>query len=211
MPLSGLVEPHYMCLVQLSLDGSSVAGHLLWPFLSTPGLGLAMMVAIRLTSAPSLTTLTIPAGTQMVGEAWSVIAGKGSTFQDMNNPQPVVQVGVPGSSGLVEITDIIFSTIGPAGGTIVVELNVKQTTQGGAGMWDSHIRLGGGRRPKIDEFWNSDSIINCARIILKELAMSQPILSKTEGPTDNSLKNAQNRNFPFVPSVLTLAVIIWGS
>ncbi|KAJ7787182.1 pectin lyase fold/virulence factor [Mycena olivaceomarginata] len=88
-------------------------------------------------------TLTIPAGTQMVGEAWSVIAGKGSTFQDMNNPKPVVQVGAPGSSGLVEITDIIFSTIGPAGGAIVVEWNVKQTTQGGAGMWDSHIRLGG--------------------------------------------------------------------
>ncbi|KAJ7482757.1 exo-beta-1,3-glucanase [Mycena latifolia] len=88
-------------------------------------------------------TLTIPAGTQMVGEAWSVIAGKGSTFQDMNNPQPVVQVGAPGSSGLVEITDIIFSTIGPAGGAIVVEWNVKQTTQGGAGMWDTHIRLGG--------------------------------------------------------------------
>ncbi|KAJ6611580.1 exo-beta-1,3-glucanase [Mycena sp. CBHHK59/15] len=88
-------------------------------------------------------TLTIPVGTQMVGEAWSVIAGKGSTFQDMNNPRPVVQVGAPGSSGLVEITDIIFSTIGPAGGAIVVEWNVKQTTQGGAGMWDSHIRLGG--------------------------------------------------------------------
>jgi hypothetical protein len=80
----------------------------------------------------------------MVGEAWSVIAGKGSTFQDMNSPQPVVQVGAPGSSGVVEITDIIFSTIGPAGGAIVVEWNVKQTTQGGAGMWDSHIRLGGG-------------------------------------------------------------------
>ncbi|KAJ7787189.1 hypothetical protein B0H14DRAFT_3581016 [Mycena olivaceomarginata] len=50
-------------------------------------------------------TPIIPAGTQMVGEAWS----------DVNNPKPVVQVGAPGSSGLVEITDIIFSTIGPAG------------------------------------------------------------------------------------------------
>ncbi|KAJ7470266.1 exo-beta-1,3-glucanase [Mycena latifolia] len=88
-------------------------------------------------------TITIPAGTQIVGEAWSVIAGKGAAFQDMNNPQVVVQVGAPGSSGLVEITDVIFSTIGPAGGAIVVEWNVKQTTQGGAGMWDSYIRLGG--------------------------------------------------------------------
>ncbi|KAJ6514577.1 exo-beta-1,3-glucanase [Mycena vulgaris] len=88
-------------------------------------------------------TLTIPAGTQIVGEGWSVIAGRGAAFQDMNNPQVVVQVGAPGSSGLLEITDMLFSTIGPAAGAIVVEWNVKQTTQGGAGMWDSHVRLGG--------------------------------------------------------------------
>ncbi|KAJ7771682.1 exo-beta-1,3-glucanase [Mycena metata] len=88
-------------------------------------------------------TLQIPAGTQVVGEGWSVIAGKGSAFQDVNNPQVVVQVGAAGSSGNVEITDIIFSTIGSSPGAIVVEWNVKETTQGGAGMWDSHIRLGG--------------------------------------------------------------------
>ncbi|KAJ6547050.1 exo-beta-1,3-glucanase [Mycena capillaripes] len=88
-------------------------------------------------------TLQIPAGTQIVGEAWSVIAGKGAAFQNINSPQPVVQVGAPGSTGLVEISDIIFSTIGPAGGAIVVEWNVKQSSQGAAGMWDSHIRLGG--------------------------------------------------------------------
>ncbi|KAJ7837014.1 exo-beta-1,3-glucanase [Mycena olivaceomarginata] len=77
-------------------------------------------------------TLQIPAGTRI-----------GAAFQDVTNPQVVVQVGASGSSGLVEITDIIFSTIGPAPGAIVVEWNVKQTTTGGAGMWDSHIRLGG--------------------------------------------------------------------
>ncbi|KAK7015096.1 pectin lyase fold/virulence factor [Favolaschia claudopus] len=88
-------------------------------------------------------TLQIPAGTRVVGEGWSVIAGKGATFQDVNSPKVVVQVGAPGSSGLIEITDIMFSTIGPAPGAIVVEWNVKQETAGGAGMWDSHIRLGG--------------------------------------------------------------------
>lgn len=59
-------------------------------------------------------TLTIPAGTQIVGEAWSVIAGKGSAFQNQASPQPVVQVGAPGSQGVVEITDMLFSTIGPS-------------------------------------------------------------------------------------------------
>ncbi|CAK5279353.1 unnamed protein product [Mycena citricolor] len=88
-------------------------------------------------------TLRIPAGSQVVGEGWSVIAGKGPAFADMNNPQVVVQVGAPGSSGIMEITDIIFSTVGPAPGAIVVEWNVHESTQGSVGMWDSHIRLGG--------------------------------------------------------------------
>ncbi|KAJ7164261.1 pectin lyase fold/virulence factor [Mycena filopes] len=96
-------------------------------------------------------TLQIPAGTQIVGEAWSVIAGKGAAFQNSNSPQPVVQVGAAGSTGVVEITDIIFSTIGPAGGAIVVEWNVKQSSQGSVGMWDSHIRLGGAAGTNLQE------------------------------------------------------------
>ncbi|KAJ7718670.1 exo-beta-1,3-glucanase [Mycena metata] len=89
-------------------------------------------------------TLTIPAGTQVVGEGYgTVIAGRGSAFQNINSPQVVVQAGAPGSSGTLEITDIQFATIGPTPGAIVLEWNVKQTTQGGAGMWDSYIRLGG--------------------------------------------------------------------
>jgi len=90
-------------------------------------------------------TLQIPAGTQMVGEAWSVISGSGSAFQNINSPIPVVQVGAPGSQGILEITDIIFSTVGPAPGAIVVEWNVQQPAgqNGGAGAWDTHIRLGG--------------------------------------------------------------------
>ncbi|KAG6854164.1 hypothetical protein C0991_009816 [Blastosporella zonata] len=59
-------------------------------------------------------TLTIPAGTQIVGEAWSVIAGSGSAFQNQASPQVVVQAGAANSQGVLEISDIIFSTIGPA-------------------------------------------------------------------------------------------------
>jgi glucan 1,3-beta-glucosidase len=36
-----------------------------------------------------------------------------------------------------------FSTRGPAPGAIVMEWNIKGSSQGSAGMWDSHIRLGG--------------------------------------------------------------------
>ena len=49
----------------------------------------------------------------MVGEAWTVIAGKGVAFQNIHSPQVVVRVGTAGSIGAMEITDIVFSTVGP--------------------------------------------------------------------------------------------------
>ncbi|KAH8117300.1 exo-beta-1,3-glucanase [Phellopilus nigrolimitatus] len=97
-------------------------------------------------------TITVPAGTQMVGEAWSVIMGSGSAFQDINNPQPVIRAGDTNSQGVLEITDIIFTTRGPAAGAIVLEWNVHDPAgqQGAAGMWDSHIRLGGALGTNLD-------------------------------------------------------------
>ncbi|KAJ7579936.1 exo-beta-1,3-glucanase [Mycena floridula] len=90
-------------------------------------------------------TLTIPAGTQMVGEAWSVISGAGDAFKDQANPVPVIRAGETGSKGVLEISDIIFSTVGPTPGAIIVEWNVAdpEGQSAAAGMWDSHIRLGG--------------------------------------------------------------------
>lgn len=58
-------------------------------------------------------TITIPAGSQIVGEAWSVILAGGSAFQNQNNPKVVVQAGTAGSTGVMEISDMIFSTVGP--------------------------------------------------------------------------------------------------
>ncbi|KAF9560804.1 glycoside hydrolase family 55 protein [Agrocybe pediades] len=99
-------------------------------------------------------TLTIPAGTRLVGEAWSVIAGKGPAFQDQKHPQVVVRVGEKGGHipGPTEITDIVFTTVGPAAGAIVVEWNVRDPRgmQAGAGMWDTHIRLGGSAGTNLD-------------------------------------------------------------
>lgn len=57
-------------------------------------------------------TIRIPVGTQLVGEAWSTIAGKGAKFADEDNPRPVVQVGTKGDVGVVEINDVLFTTIG---------------------------------------------------------------------------------------------------
>jgi glucan 1,3-beta-glucosidase len=124
-------------------------------------------------------TVRIPAGTQigtpllcfivmfltpllLVGEAWPTIIGGGSFFEDINSPQVVVQVGSSGSTGILEISDMIFSTrgtsimftyihpvnewilSGPAPGAIVVEWNAHDPagSQAVVGSWNTHIRIG---------------------------------------------------------------------
>ena len=88
--------------------------------------------------------MTIPSGTRLVGEAWSTLAGKGPAFRDQDSPQVVFKIGERGDSAdqNTEITDVVFTTVGPAGGAIVVEWNAREPdgVKGGAGMWDSHIR-----------------------------------------------------------------------
>jgi hypothetical protein len=91
-------------------------------------------------------TLFVPPGTRLVGEAWSVLAGKGKIFADQRNPQVVVRVGEREAEHeggrSVEITDVLFTTVGPAAGAIVVEWNVGSVDSGEppGGLWDSHIR-----------------------------------------------------------------------
>ncbi|KAF8516954.1 exo-beta-1,3-glucanase [Hysterangium stoloniferum] len=89
-------------------------------------------------------TITIPEGTKVVGELWSEIMGYGPNFQDQTNPVPVIQVGHPCSEGHLEISDMLFTTRGPAPGAIVVQWNTGGLAgqQGATGAWDTHIRLG---------------------------------------------------------------------
>lgn len=84
-------------------------------------------------------TLKIPAGVQIVGEAWSTIIGSGDAFASIDNPSVVVQVGAEGSTGIAEISSLLFTTRAPAGGAILVEWNVHDPAgnQGAAGLWDT--------------------------------------------------------------------------
>lgn len=59
-------------------------------------------------------TLVIPPGSLMTGEAWSQIMITGSKFQNINSPHVGIQVGASGASGIVEISDMIFTTRGPS-------------------------------------------------------------------------------------------------
>ncbi|KAJ8607486.1 hypothetical protein MRB53_040258 [Persea americana] len=51
-------------------------------------------------------TLTIPAGSKIVGESYSVIMSSGSFFNDINNPKPVVKIGNANEAGSIECKSI---------------------------------------------------------------------------------------------------------
>jgi glucan 1,3-beta-glucosidase len=88
-------------------------------------------------------TLTIPPGAKIVGEAFSRIMSSGSFFNDMSNPQPVVQVGTPGSTGQVEWSDMIVTAQGQQQGAILIQWNLATTGGVPSGMWDVHTTIGG--------------------------------------------------------------------
>jgi glucan 1,3-beta-glucosidase len=88
-------------------------------------------------------TLTFPPGAKVVGEAYPRIMSSGSFFNDMSSPQPVVQVGTPGSTGQVEWSDMLVSTQGQQQGAILIEWNLATTGSLPSGMWDVHTAIGG--------------------------------------------------------------------
>jgi hypothetical protein len=95
-------------------------------------------------------TIKVPKNIRITGEIWPLIMAGGSTsFQDQANPKPVFQVGQPGDSGSVEMSDLIFETLGPQPGAILVEWNVAESSQGCSGMWDVHFRIGGSAGTKL--------------------------------------------------------------
>ena len=76
-------------------------------------------------------------------QIWPLILAKGTAFQDQSNPKPVFQVGQPGDTGAVEISDLIFETMGPQPGAVLMEWNLAASAQGSNGLWDTHFRIGG--------------------------------------------------------------------
>jgi glucan 1,3-beta-glucosidase len=88
-------------------------------------------------------TVKVPKNIRITGEIWPLIMAGGTFFKNQASPQPVFQVGQPGDIGSVEISDLIFETLGPQPGAIMVQWNVAESSQGSSGMWDVHIRIGG--------------------------------------------------------------------
>ncbi len=108
-------------------------------------------------------TVTLPKQVRITGEIWPLIlAGGSKAFKDQSNPKPVFQVGQGGDVGEVEISDLIFETAGPQPGAILMQWNVAESSQGAAGLWDVHFRIGGsaGTQMELDQCAKNPNVTN---------------------------------------------------
>ncbi|KAK3342556.1 pectate lyase superfamily protein-domain-containing protein [Neurospora tetraspora] len=91
-------------------------------------------------------TVFIPPGTRITGESYPQIVSAGSFFNNVANPQPVVQIGTAGQAGSIEWSDTIVSTRGQQRGAIGIQYNLASAgSRQPSGMWDVHVRIGGFR------------------------------------------------------------------
>jgi len=93
-------------------------------------------------------TIQVPPNIKITGEIWPLIMATGNFFSSETNPQPVFNVGTAGQTGAVEITELMFETMGPAPGAIMVKWNLN-SAPGSSGMWDTHVRIGGSAGTKL--------------------------------------------------------------
>jgi glucan 1,3-beta-glucosidase len=83
-------------------------------------------------------TINFPVPIRVQGELWPyfMVDGSAAIFSDKNNPQVAFRVGEPGQVGDVELVELIFQTLGPAPGAIMMEWNLAGSSQGSAGkLW----------------------------------------------------------------------------
>lgn len=95
-------------------------------------------------------TLTIPPGSQLIGEAWATISGFGEAFGTEGSPKAVVQVGEANSSGSASIQDMRFTVNDVSPGAIILQVNMKGANAGDVAIHNSLITLGGTSDTNID-------------------------------------------------------------
>ncbi|KAL4724576.1 hypothetical protein ACLX1H_008017 [Fusarium chlamydosporum] len=88
-------------------------------------------------------TLTIPIGSRIIGEAWSTISAAGDFFKTVDDPKPVVQIGAPGSKGTIQVQDMRFTVADVLPGAIILEFNAAGDKPGDVAVWNSVITVGG--------------------------------------------------------------------
>jgi glucan 1,3-beta-glucosidase len=95
-------------------------------------------------------TIVFTPGLKVIGESYPVILGSGSSFSDVSNPLPVVQVGNSNATqGIVQWSDMVVSTQGNTAGAILIQWNLLSDSNSPSGMWDIHTRIGGFKGSKL--------------------------------------------------------------
>ncbi|GJN70441.1 glycoside hydrolase family 55 [Purpureocillium lilacinum] len=90
-------------------------------------------------------TLFIPPGSRIVGEAWATITGNGNFFKDESNPKPIVSVGRAGDVGVAQIQDMRFTVSDVLPGAIILQFNMAGNAPGDVALWNSLVTVGGTR------------------------------------------------------------------
>jgi hypothetical protein len=90
-------------------------------------------------------TLHIPPGSRLVGEAWATVVGHGAHFKNAADPKPVVQVGLPGQVGVAQIQDMRFTVGDVLPGAILLQFHMAGASPGDVGIWNSLVTVGGTR------------------------------------------------------------------
>ncbi|KAG7428355.1 Glucan 1,3-beta-glucosidase [Fusarium oxysporum f. sp. raphani] len=88
-------------------------------------------------------TVEIPVGLRVIGQAWPQIMATSSRSADALKPRVAVRVGLPGQVGVIEVQNMMVTVKGATAGAIMMEWNVHESSQGSAGLWDTHFRVGG--------------------------------------------------------------------
>ncbi|GJN81868.1 exo-beta-1,3-glucanase [Purpureocillium lilacinum] len=109
-------------------------------------------------------TLLIPPGTRIHGEAWSEISATGDKFKDANHLKPLVQVGLPRSTGVAQFVDMLFTVADILPGCKLVEVNMAGGRPGDVGFWNTHFRIGGARGSKVQTQCSDPATCRAARM-----------------------------------------------
>ena len=142
-------------------------------------------------------TVFVPPGTRIVGEAWSVISGIGGFFGDANNSMPVVKVGNPGDVGIAQIQDMRFTVADITPGAIILQVNMAGAEQGDVGMWNSHVTVGGTADTNVNTACDGPNTADCkaAFAMVHLTSSSSAYIENMWGWTaDHSLERGGHQN-----------------
>ncbi|RPB03447.1 glycoside hydrolase family 55 protein [Choiromyces venosus 120613-1] len=88
-------------------------------------------------------TIVIPKDSRIVGEGFATISARGNAFKNEKAPTAVVRLGNENDVGILEISDMYFTTAEVLPGAILLEINISGANPGDVGLWDTHFRVGG--------------------------------------------------------------------